>query len=296
MSNAAGADVEGLPPLRSPAASSGIGAMWRERYLLSMLVRNTIKSRYQGTALGWVWSYIQPAMRFAMFYFIFQIMIERFAELPSYAIHLFAGMIIVHFFTETFNTGTTSLVRKRKLITKLAMPKALFPVSQMLVSLWHTVPMLAIITLVCFLTGWQPDWVGIGAGLLAFVIIVPFALALALVFSIANVFLRDFSKVVATLTQFVTFSVPMIYPFTFVHERFGEVGAQLYLLNPVAEAVLLLQRCFWVGMGDREQLIADHMPDDLWLRGGIMAVVSLLLLLAAQTWFSRLEGRVAERV
>lgn len=296
MSETVRTGEEGLPPLRSPAASSGLLAVWRERYLLGMLVRHTVKARYQGTALGWLWSYIQPAVRFGMFYFIFQIMIQRFSDIPSYAIHLFAGMIIVHFFTETFNSGTTSLVRKRKLITKLPMTKELFPLSQMLVSLWHTGPMLVIITVACLLTGWDPDWLGLAAGLLAFAIIIPLALSLALFFSIANVFLRDFGKVVATLTQFVTFSVPMIYPYTLVHGRFGDLGSQIYLLNPVAESVLLLQRCFWVGMGDRDALVAVHMPDDLWVRGGIMAVVCVLLLWAAQAWFSRLEGRVAERL
>ena len=40
-------------------------------------MRNTIKSRYQGTVLGWLWSYLQPAIRFCMFYFLFQVMIGR---------------------------------------------------------------------------------------------------------------------------------------------------------------------------------------------------------------------------
>ena len=48
-------------------------------------------------------------------------------------------------------------------------------------------------------------------------------LALALMFSVANVFFRDFSKVTQTLTQFTTFSVPMIYPYSLVAERFEKI-------------------------------------------------------------------------
>ena len=66
-----------LPPLAPPAATTGLLEVFRKRYLLRMLVRNTIKSRYQGTALGWTWSYLQPAMRFAMFYFVFEVAIGR---------------------------------------------------------------------------------------------------------------------------------------------------------------------------------------------------------------------------
>lgn len=287
-----------LPPLAPPAAHTGLLEVFRQRYLLRMLVRNTIKSRYQGTALGWTWSYLQPAMRFAMFYFVFEVAIGRGGdEVPNFAIHLFCGMILVHFFTETFNGGTASLVRNRSLIGKLPMPKELFPVSRMMVSLWHTGPMLVILLVGCVLLGWRPDLVGMGAGLLAFAILIPLALGLALFFSILNVFMRDFGKVVGTLTQFTTFSVPMIYPFTMVQSRFGDLGSQLYMLNPVAEAVLLMQRAFWVGTDDDPQhLIDTHFPDDLWARGGIMLAVSLGFLVLAQLWFAKFEKRVAERL
>ena len=128
----------------------------RRRYLLRMLVRNTIQSRYQGTVLGWVWSYLQPAIRFCLFYFLFQVMVGRGAGMENFAVHLFAGMVIVHFFTETFNGGTQSLVQNRSLITKLPVPREMFPVARMLVAAWHTVPMVVILVFVCVLLGWMP--------------------------------------------------------------------------------------------------------------------------------------------
>ena len=139
-----------------PPAATGLGEVVRRRYLLGMLVRNTIKSRYQGTVLGWLWSYLQPAIRFCMFYFLFQVMIGRGGGMENFAIHLFAGMVIVHFFTETFNGGTQSLVQNRSLITKLPVPREMFPVARMLVAAWHTVPMLVILVIPCVVLGWTP--------------------------------------------------------------------------------------------------------------------------------------------
>ena len=152
------ADLEALP--LAPPAATGLREVVRRRYLLGMLVRNTIKSRYQGTVLGWLWSYLQPAIRFAMFYFLFQVMIGSGSGMENFAIHLFAGMVIVHFFTETFNGGTQALVQNRSLITKLPVPKEMFPVARMLVAAWHTVPMLIILLVPCLLLGWRPDLVG----------------------------------------------------------------------------------------------------------------------------------------
>jgi ABC-2 type transport system permease protein len=210
-----------------------------------------------------------------------------------------SGMIIVHFFTETFNGGTKSLVSNRGLIIKLPVPRELFPVATMLVALWHTGPMLVILVGVCLVLGWVPDPMGLLAVLLAFGIIAFLGLALALIFSVANVFFRDFGKVVQTLTQFTTFSVPMIYPFSLVEERFEAVPwvADVYLLNPVAEAVLLVQRCFWIPLtNDPEEAMVEHLPPDLWSRGLIMLGISAVSLVLAQLWFSRLERRVPERL
>jgi ABC-2 type transport system permease protein len=269
----------------------------RRRYLLRMLVRNAIQSRYQGTVLGWLWSYLQPAIRFCLFYFLFQVMIERGAGMENFAVHLFAGMVIVHFFTETFNGGTQSLVQNRSLITKLPVPREMFPVSRMLVAAWHTIPMLIILVFVCLLLGWVPDLVGTAAAVLGFTLVALLGLALGLVFSVANVFMRDFGKVAQTLTQFVTFSVPMMYPYTLVQDRFGEPVASYYLYNPIAEAVLLIQRGFWTGTNsDPAYTEGLHLPDDLFTRGLIMTLIALVCVVLAQRLFSRLEARVPERL
>ena len=302
MSDRPQAESSGPPPLTPPSADRGLLEVFRRRYLLKLLVRSTIDSRYQGTALGWAWSYLQPFVRFCMFYFIFQVFIGRggapgsLRYVENFAIHLFAGMVLVHFFTETFNGGTKSLVGNRGLIVKLAMPRELFPVSTMLVSLWHTGPMLVILTIATTILGWRPDPMGLLAGLLGFGIVATMGLALALVFSVANVFFRDFGKVVQTLTQFATFSVPMIYPFTFVEQRFGP-AAEYYLLNPLAEAVLLIQRCFWTGTTtDPQDTVVHHLPPDLFQRGFIMLAIGLVMLVIGQIIFTKLERRVPERL
>ena len=70
---------------------------------------------------------------------------------------------------------------------------------------------------------------------------------MALMFAAVNVIFRDFGSIVQILTQFVPFTVPMMYPYTLVEKRFAVPRvADFYLLNPIAEAVLLIQRGFWI--------------------------------------------------
>jgi ABC-2 type transport system permease protein len=289
-----------LPPLVPASHNNGLLEVFRRRYLLKLLVRSTVQARYQGTFLGWFWSYLQPAVRFCMYYFVFQVLIGRGGEdAYPFAIHLVCGMVIVHFFTETFNGGTRSLVSNRGLIVKLPMPRELFPVATMLVAFWHTVPMVVITIVASVALGWTPDPLGLLAALMALLLVAVLGLALALMFSVANVFFRDFSKVTQTLTQFVTFSVPMIYPYSLVAVRFEKVPwvADVYMLNPIAEAVLLMQRCFWLPLThDPATQKVEGFPPDLWSRGVIMLVISFVALGLAQIWFSKLERRVPERL
>lgn len=294
-------DADGAPrvvdaPLVAPSGSSGLLEVFRRRYLLRLLVRREVSARYSGSVLGMVWSYVNPLTQLFIYWFVMGKIMGMDAKAENFAIHVFTGLIIVHFFVETFNAGTRSIVRNKALVRKMAMPREMFPVASMLVSGFHALPGLLILVIACVLYGWTPDPTGVAAAALALLVIMAIGTALALLFSAANVFFRDFSQVVNILTNFVRFSVPMIYPFTLVDEKFGG-HEDLYLLNPLADAVLLMQRCFWVGTtDDPDATSAVHLPDHLFTRGFIALGVGLVLLVVAQLAFSRLENKIPERL
>jgi ABC-2 type transport system permease protein len=214
----------------------------------------------------------------------------------AFAIHVFTGLIIVHFFTETMNAGTRSIVRNKSLVQKMAVPREMFPVASMLVSLFHVGPQLLILLLATTFAGWRPDPMGMVMGVLALAIAMTLGTAMALMFSAANVFLRDVSNAVSVLTNFVRFGVPMMYPYTLVALRFRG-HTDLYLLNPMVEAVLGFQRAFWVGATSHPARTAaiDMPPNLLWLCIRAL-IISLVILFIAQSWFTRLEQRIPERL
>ncbi|MGL5809827.1 MAG: ABC transporter permease [Nocardioides sp.] len=287
-----------VPPLVSPAATSGLLEVFRRRYLLRLLVKREISARYQGSFLGLVWSYINPLSQFFIFYVVFGIVMGRGGAIDNFAIHLFTGLVIVHFFNETLNAGTRSIVRNKRMVQKLAMPKEMFPVASMLVSGFHIGPQLVILVGACAFAGWSPDPVGLAAGVLGLLICMALGTSLALMFSVANVFLRDIGNGVNVLTNFVRFGVPMMYPYSDVRDSsLPTLWQEVYLANPICEAVLLLQRCFWVGSTpDPAATIADHMPDHLFARGFAALGVSMVVMVIAQVVFTRFENKIPERL
>ncbi|PKH43842.1 ABC transporter [Nocardioides alpinus] len=276
------------------------------------MVRREIKARYAGTAFGLAWSYINPFTRFLTFYFVFGVLLGRGMGLQNFAIHLFAGMVLVTYFTESVTAGTRSLLSNKGVIGKMAMPRELFPVASMLVSLWHAVPQLIILVIACVLTGWWgdgplwvPDVVGMGAALLGFLLIMVYGTAAGLMFSCINVIFRDFQRIVQTFINIVPFTVPMMYPYHLIADgdRIPIKYHDLYVANPVAEAVMLIQRGFWYPTCDGpcavDPVTGATLPnfvDDLYSRGFIMLGIGLVLLAMGQFVFSRLEKTIPERL
>jgi len=283
-------------PLESPAPRGGIRGLVEHRYLLKLLVKREVTARYTGSFLGMIWSYINPLSQFLMYIFIFTLLIGRGGDIQNYAIHVFSAMMVVTVFTETVAAGTRSLVRNASLLQKSAMPREMFPVASLLVSIYHLWPEFVILGVALFFVGWSPDLTALAAGVLGYAVIIVFSLALGLALSVSQVFLRDTGQVVAVVNNFIRFGVPMMYPYSLVAERFHG-HTELYLANPIADAVLLVQRCFWVPTTDDIDLtVAEHMPDHLFTRGWIALAAALVMLLVAQKIFTHFENRIPERL
>jgi ABC-2 type transport system permease protein len=284
-------------PMAPPTANNGLLAVFKKRYLLKLLVKREISARYQGSFLGLMWSYIGPLCQFFIYWFVIGTILNLHKDVPNFGVHIFCGLVVVHFFTETFAAGTRSIVGNKTIVVKLAMPREMFPVASMLVSLFHVIPQMIILIGACLAFGWSPDLFGMAALALGLFTAMLLGTGGALMFSAANVFFRDFSKVVSIMQMFIRFSVPMIYPYALVDERFGE-AARYYLYNPLADCVLLFQRAFWVGTTGDQASVREHtdFPPDLLLWGIGMAGVGLVVLAIGQLVFSRLEGRIPERL
>jgi ABC-2 type transport system permease protein len=293
--------------LVSPFSGGGLFDVFRRRYLLKLLVQKEVRSRYQGSILGLLWSYIQPLVRFCMYFFVIGLVLGLHKDVPNFAIHMFAAIVGVHFFTETFASGTRSIVKNKAIVRKMAMPREMFPVSAVIVSAINTFPQLLILFVASVAVGWRPDPGALLAGILGIAIITLLGTALALLFAGMNVFFRDFQNIVATFTLFTHWIVPMIYPF----ERLATSGLgqnpwfyTAYLSNPLTVAVLLLQRAVWIpttlGKGsfpsDVNEIGYPTLPNHLFLLGWVMVLVSFVILVLCQMAFQRLEGKFAERL
>lgn len=238
------------PPLVDPAANLGLLSVFRRTYLLRLLVGREVTARYSGSVLGLAWSYINPLTQFLAYWLIVGGLLEKNMAIPAYPMHILTALLITHFFTETFAAGTASIHHNKALVIRMPIPKEMFPVASMLVSLIHVLPEILILSVGVAVVGWHGAvFASIAWALMAFAIVITLGTAVSLLFSVADVYFRDFGSVVGIMTFLIRFAVPMMYPFSKVSEieTSHPLIYWLYIHNPVAVAIECLERAFWWG-------------------------------------------------
>ena len=233
--------------LIAPAPRGGIIETIQQPYLLRLIVSRQLAQMYAASLLGLAWSYVQPAMRFGVYYFVMGFILQLHKDIPYFALHLFTGIVVVHYFGETWSGGTRSIWQNKGLVQKMRMPREIFPVASMLVAAYHTLPQLLVLVLCCLLSGWHITWAAVAAGLLGLADPGDVLDGAGAVLLGAERVLPGLPEHRQTIMQFMHFMVPMMYPFSRVWAAHDDhpMLYQIYVANPVTQAVLLLQRLFW---------------------------------------------------
>ena len=282
--------------LVKPGSGRGLLDVYGDRFLLKLLVRKEIKVRYRGSVLGLLWSYVKPLVQFLIYFIALGIFLNLQRGTPNYAIYLFAGIVLVNFFTESLSNATRSIVDNRDLIRKIYLPRELFPVSTVWVSAAHFLPQLLVLIGACFVVGWTPSILQLGAVVLIFGMVAVLATGLGLMFGAINVYFRDSENIVDMIVMVVTWASPVLYVWSMVERVMGP-WFWVYQLNPMTVAVEVFHWAFWEPTLKADQMVADTMPPDLltvWLP--VAMLVTLAVLFLGQLTFRRLAIHFAQEL
>lgn len=278
----------------SPGRGAGLLDVFRHRYLTVLIVRKELRVRYRGSALGLLWSYVKPAVQFLVFYFAIGVFLKMNESVEDFAVYLFAGIVAVNFFSESFGNATRSVTGNQALVKKIYLPRELFPVSSVWVAMVHFLPQLVVLIIGALLAGWRPSIVDLGAGALGFLILAVLSLGLGLLFGAINVLFRDAENIVDLILMTATWMSPVLYQWTNVTDALGHgVLWHIYQANPLTAAVELFHRCFWF---PGTTAGPEALPDGLLWSAPTALGISLLILLLGQFTFRRLDGRFAQEL
>ena len=279
------------PDYETPGKSKGLLDVFRERYLLSLLLKKGITTRYYGSVLGWVWSYVRPAAQFLMYYVVIGMLLGAHKDMQLFPVYLFCGIITVNLFSEALRSSTNAITTNASLVKKLYLPRELFPVAAVGSALVHFLPQAAILLGVSMLLGWTFSFAALGMFLLGLVIVVIFALGLGLFFGAINVAYRDAGNVVDLILMFATWASPVLYSAVMVEKAAPAWLFNIYMVNPVTATVELFHDAFWLPIAQGEPR-----PDHIMLNAVIALGIAILTLVIGQLTFKKMEGTFAQNL
>jgi len=236
-----------------------------------------VKVRYKQTVLGVSWAVIQPLFAMIIFAFFF----GRVAKLPSdgmpYPLFTYAGLLPWTFFSNAVANGSQSLMGSANLVTKVYFPRVLVPIASVATGF---VDFALAFLMLGPLMWWKRMAPAPGS---FFIIPVTIAIAfllglgLALWLSALIVRYRDVRHVVPFMVQIWMFATPIVYPLSFIPEKW-RTAVSLNPMVPVVEAF-------------RRSLIGRPVGAAGLLYATITAIV---LIASGSMYFRRLERLFAD--
>jgi ABC-2 type transport system permease protein len=206
--------------------------MFRKNYfeILWILAKTDFKMRYYGSLFGYLWSLAKPLLIFIVLYIVFSIFMNF--DIPNFQLYLLSGIIIWNFFAEGTIFGLNSLISKNNLLRNIYFPRILLVISSVLNAFFTLLINLIIFFAVFFVTGLDFDLKILLIPFYLFVLLI-LVISFSLFFSVLQVRFRDISQIWEVFLQLGFFLTPIIYPVTFIPEKYKF----FIFLNPVANIV-----------------------------------------------------------
>lgn len=293
---------EGPDDLPTPLVTGMRKGTGTRELLVNMTMRE-VRAQFKRTALGRLWSFINPLATIAIYSVVFGYILQSPIQpgvnsgIHEFALFLAVALIPWTFLSGSIMSGMGSLVGNAGLLSKVYFPRFILPVSTIFAMTVTFAIELSLVTVIMAIAGSPKVFIFIPGLLLMMALTVLFCIGIALMLSVAMVYFRDTQHFMNIFMQLWFYATPIIYSETLVLQLqakvrdagwtlFGEPFPLLFLynLNPAARIT-----------GSFRSMLYDYQWPSLadWL--GVLAWVAVSLGLGLLV-FRKFSARVVEEL
>ncbi len=272
------------PHARQPASLAALGrSLWRNRELIARMITREVAGRYRGSALGSVWSLLNPVFMLTVYTFVFSgVFNSRWGmggdeTRTQFAVVLFVGMIVHGLFADVANRAPSLILSNVNYVKKVVFPLEILPVVSMGASLFHSAISVAILLAAFALFNSYLHWTAIFIPVVLMPLVI-LTLGFSWVLASLGVFLRDVGQIIAIITMAMLFLSPVFYPVTALPTEFR----RWLFANPLT---FIIEQA-------REVLVWGHLPD--WGGLGIYALAAIVVAWGGYFWFQETRKGFAD--
>lgn len=195
-------------------------------FLLRQLVERDFKTKYKRSVLGAFWSFLNPLLTMLVQYVVFSTIFK--SDIANFPVYLLTGIITFSYFGEVTGMCLTSITGNAGLITKVYVPKYIYPFSRAVSSTVNFLLSLIPLLIVVLLTR---------TPITKAILLVPFVICCAFVFSLGMglllsalmVFFRDMQFLWGVINMMWMYATPIFYPETIIPDRL----MMIFKMNPM---------------------------------------------------------------
>ncbi len=179
------------------------------RFLMKQLVSRDFKTKYKRSVLGVFWSFLNPLLTMSVQYVVFSRLFKF--KIPHYPVYLLTGVVLFNAFNDSTTQAMNAIVGNASLITKVYVPKYIYPISKVLSSCINLLFSLIPLMIVALFTGVKPT---LALLLMPFglICLILFFIGISFFLSSAMVFFRDMQFLWGVFTMIWMYATPIIYP------------------------------------------------------------------------------------
>jgi homopolymeric O-antigen transport system permease protein len=183
--------------------------LYRYRDLVRTLVARELKVRYRRSAIGFLWTMLQPLLTMLVMQLVFSALFR--SQLLNYPVYALSGILFWNFFSQSIVASMNSLRGNAQLLQKLPVPKAVFPVATVIGGvinlLFALVPLFLILVVTHHPLTSSLLFLPVSIFLAAL-----FTLGAGLLLSPLAVFFSDVVELIGVLLTLLMYLTPVIYP------------------------------------------------------------------------------------
>ncbi|OVE67347.1 hypothetical protein CCS79_14600 [Clostridium diolis] len=227
-------------------------AVNKYKFLIQQLVSRDFKTKYKRSILGIFWSFLNPLFMMGVQYFIFSTIFK--SDIPYYHIYLLIGVVMFNYFSEACSMALASIIGNAGLITKVYIPKYIYPLSRILSSTVNLAMSLLPLIGAMIISGvpFSKSFLLLPFALICLVI---FCLGLGMLLSASMVYFRDTQFLWGVISMLWMYATPIFYPENILPEQFKFVldynpiyyfikFARICILQGVSPEPVLYIQCF----------------------------------------------------
>lgn len=229
----------------STAGAYFIQTIAKYEFLLEQLISRDFKIKYKRSVLGIFWSFLNPLLMMVVQYVVFSNLLGvRGAGVEHYAIYLLCGIVMFQGFNDCCNQSMRAIVGNASLITKVYVPKYIYPVTKVFsssINLMLSMVPLVLVTLIYGLFNGLYLHFSVLLLPLALLYLITFAIGLGFLLSALMVFFHDIEFLWGVFSTMWMYATPIIYSTSMLESGGAKWLADLMKFNPMYHYVTFLR-------------------------------------------------------